>query len=205
MPRVGMQPVTGHNIFYRGLVSFAPFAWGKPRIAAWWQSLANELAELETAAWQVLEARTLANADTTRLDVLGRLLGQPRFSTDNDVYRSVLQGKIAANRSRGLEDDLRRVVRLAAQTSLPITVTHLTPATVLVSLNEPITNAARQALDFLLPKTRAAGVRLGLLVPADANALRFDSSVTPLAVKRIDSSVSPIGAGTGTISSGRNI
>jgi hypothetical protein len=194
MPRVGMQPVTGHSIFYRGLVSLAPPFWSKPRIAAWWQSLANELAELETAAWQVIEARSLANADTERLDVLGRLLGQPRFSTDNEVYRAVLRAKIAANRSRGLEDDVRRVIRLGAQTTVPSTITHHNPATLKIILNQTITDAAFAALAFLLPRTRAAGVGLHILRPIDSSYFIFGSVNDPSLGGDVGSAVSGTGA-----------
>lgn len=152
------------NHFHEGLLKLVPPFWGKPRIAAFLQSFLDRVTDLEDAAWDVLEARTIDNADATRLAVLGRVVGQPNFGWDTETYRAVIRGRIRTARSRALTDDIIEVVRLITQTTLPVRVEHFAPATVWTILTEPApTTNELDALEYLLPKARGAGIRQHLL------------------------------------------
>jgi hypothetical protein len=194
-----LQRNTKH--FFEAIVKLVPPLWGKPRVAALIQSYLDQIQELEDATWEVLDARHVNTATGVHLDTLGAIVGQPRFTSDDDVYRSVIRAKIAANRSKGTTDSLINVVRLAGDVASPVQVTHVGPAVVRITLAEPVDAAGLAALAFILPKARAAGVRLGLLAAVDEDAFVIDDSVSTLATASVlDNSVSPI-AGAGTLSS----
>lgn len=136
-----------------------PF-WGKPRIAALLRAYLRQVQIIEDTVWDVLDRYTITGADTARLDVLGRIVGQPRYWSDDEIYRAVIRGKIRANRSRGLTEDIVEVVQAVTPTDDTVHVEHYSPATAYVWAEAPIADNIATALEFLLPKTRAAGVQL---------------------------------------------
>lgn len=155
--------------FHEALLKLVPPLWGKPRAAALLQAFIDRIQAAEDGVWQVLTIRTIDEADTARLDVLGKVVGQPRFDFSDEEYRAVLRAKIRTNRSRGRTDDIIEVVRLASQTEEPVVVHHFPHATMWTVPGEVLTAAARTALLFLLPKARPAGVRQHLLLlPEDS-------------------------------------
>ena len=155
---MAITPITNH--FNQGLVKLAPWAWGKPRIAAMLRAMLRRVQEIEDTTWEVLEAYTIDGADTARLDVLGKIVGQPRFWGDDDIYRAVIRGKIRANRARGLTDDIIEVVQLVlADGDVDVTVAPMVPATVLVYTASAVDAAHASAFKYLLPKARVAGVQ----------------------------------------------
>jgi hypothetical protein len=193
------------NHFHEGLLKLVPPFWGKPRIAAFLQSFLDRVTDLEDAAWDVLEARTIDNADKTRLEVLGRVVGQPRLGfADDETYRAVIRGKIRTSRSRALSDDIIEVVRLITQTTLPVRIEHFAPATVWTILTEPApTTNELDALEYLLPKARGAGIRQHFLwTPETTGAVwgvsNWSSSTPPPPISFVGASA--IATGTGAIS-----
>jgi hypothetical protein len=93
------------------------------------------------------------------------------------------------------------VVRLAGDVSSPVQVTHVGPAVVRITLTETVDAAGLAALAFILPKARAAGVRLALLAAVDEDAFILDDSASAITGAGIlDNSASAI-AGAGTLSS----
>lgn len=156
-----LEPITDY--FHQGLVEFvAPF-WGKPRMAAMLRSFLNRVQELEDAGWEVLEAFNINTADDARLAVLGRIVGQPNFGWSTETYRSIIRAKIRTNRSKSREDDIVDVIRLAMNSESRIYLQHMSPATVLVWLTDGLDEDHEEALLFLMPKTRAAGVKMQLM------------------------------------------
>lgn len=188
---MALTPITRH--FGEALVKLAPWAWGRPRIAALLQAYINPLQEIETRAWEVLESRDVNTADTARLDVLGKIVGQPRHWSDDEVYRRVIRARTRAQRSRGLTNDIIAVVRVAGSITTPVVVASFSPATATVTLNEPITAEVLTALQFLLPKARAVGVQMHLYRPITEDSLTFGSSVSPGIGGALGSSVSGSG------------
>jgi hypothetical protein len=155
---MALSPITRH--FGEGVVKLIPAFWGKPRIAALLQSFLIPVQELEDVMWQVLAAYKINTADTARLDVLGKIVGQPRFWSNDETYRAVIRAKIRTNRSRGLTTDIVEVVSLVTGTTDPVHVEHYVPATMAVWIETPLEDDIYEALAFFLPKARAAGVSL---------------------------------------------
>jgi len=161
--------------FGEALVKLVPPYWGKPVIAALLRSYINRVQEFEDACFEVMNAFDVNTCDATRLAVLGRVVGQPNFGWSESTYRAVVRAKIATNRSRGTEDDIVNVLRLITGSTAPITITSIVPATMSIEMGEPVSADHLVAMVFLLPKARAAGVRINLITPTEGEA-RWDVS-----------------------------
>jgi hypothetical protein len=82
-----------------------------PRLAALLASYTQEIQELEDAIWAVRIGRFLDNAEGAQLDVIGKLVGEPREGRADNVYRVLITGKIRVNWSLGRPKDVIEVVR----------------------------------------------------------------------------------------------
>lgn len=183
--------------FHQALIALVPPMWGKPRISALLRSYIRQVQILETSIFEVLGAYDVNTCDATRLAVLGRIVGASNLGWDLETYRAVVRARIATNRSHGREDDIINVLRLITGSTAPITITPLVPAAISVEMGEPVSAEHMIAVAFLLPKARAAGIRLNFIAPTEGGLI-LDSSVSPLAAANtFDSSVAPLtGAGT---------
>ncbi|MES2384550.1 MAG: hypothetical protein V4593_08370 [Pseudomonadota bacterium] len=178
------------------MTALIPPLWGKPVVAALLRSYLNRVQGLEDDIFEVLAAFDVNTCDATRLAILGKVVGQANFGWDLETYRNVVRARIAANRSHGLEEDILKVLHLAGGITEHVTITAHAPATLTIALGETITDAAATALDFLLPKTRAAGVQLHLFRPVDdpaaGAALTWGSALDASVGGDLDSTASPI-------------
>ncbi len=158
---MALTPKIDNEHFHEALVKLAMPFWGKPRIAALLQAMVNQVQGFEDEVWEVLERYTLDGADDARLAVLGRIVGQHNAGWTTEEYRAVLRGKIRANSSCGRADDIIEVIVLVMQlTTEVVHVYHYSPATAAVLPASIITSFELEALNFLLPKTRSAGVQV---------------------------------------------
>lgn len=82
---------------------------GLPAFEAWVRSYVDEVQEVEQAIYDVAYYHLIDNATGVRLDVLGRIVGQPRRGQNDDTYRVYITARIAVNKSRGANSDIRRV------------------------------------------------------------------------------------------------
>src|SRR5437870_5119087 len=80
----------------------------KPRLAGLLGSFTAQIQALEDAALGSagLTTLTLANASGIWLDVIGKLVGQPRNGQVDAQYRLFLNARIAVNRSSGTIEDI---------------------------------------------------------------------------------------------------
>lgn len=137
----------------------APPFWGKPFIAAGLLAFIREIQALEDTLWEMLELRTVANADLPRLKVLGRIVGQPRFGLAEEAYRTVIQARALANVSRGRASDVFAVLNvLLGEGSYGLV--EVGNATLFLTALGPVTAAQAAMVELILPDTRAAGVGL---------------------------------------------
>jgi hypothetical protein len=146
----------------------APPFWGKPNVA--WVLLAfiRELQTLEDNFWDILESRTLENADLTRLKVLGKLVGQPRHGFDTEDYRILIEARALANVSRGRASDLLAVLNLLLGEG-DYVLTAVGNATLHLTALQPIDANGVAMVAEILPDTRAAGVGLQFLYSDSAD------------------------------------
>jgi hypothetical protein len=131
------------------------------------------LVNLTTAEHQAIEDALWADFSTTiaastgaQLDVLGKIVGQPREGRDDPTYRLWAKARVKVNRSGGTAPDIIGIF-LALCPGATLRLTEGTGAFVLTVSGVPVTNAP--ALVTLLRIARAAGVR-GLLDTTNATA-----------------------------------
>lgn len=75
-------------------------------------TLITPFQSLETALQQLLTERSIDTAVGAQLDVIGRIVGQPRNSLDDDTYRRYCRARIATSRSNGTVQDVITVTDL---------------------------------------------------------------------------------------------
>ena len=98
----------------------AQFRSPKPVLHGMIRSYVEQLQELEDVLWDVINHRLLdpapgetVGAEGVQLDVLGKIVGQPRLGLSDVAYRSAIRLKVRVNRSRGSSEDLIEILRLA--------------------------------------------------------------------------------------------
>ena len=176
-------PVTLERIerhFGEAIVKLVPSFWGKPVIAAILRSYINRVQEFEDDCFAVMNAFDIRTCDATRLAILGKVVGQPNLGWDTETYRAVVRAKIATNRSHGRENDLVNVLRLilGSPAGLTVDVRHSAPATVRVQPSEHVDATHMPAVAYLLPKARAAGVKMHFFNPPAGTGLTWASAVS---------------------------
>jgi hypothetical protein len=83
---------------------------GLPRWAALWRSYSVQGQELEDVFWDIFLAFLIDSAVQSRLEALGRIVGQPRRGAADNEYRVYVKARIAVNRSHGRIPDLLRLL-----------------------------------------------------------------------------------------------
>jgi hypothetical protein len=85
----------------------------KPLLGALLTSYLKEVQQIENALIQLLNERLPDTATSTAvLDILGRIVGQPRSGRDNDTYRLWIKARIAVNRGSGTIPELNNILQL---------------------------------------------------------------------------------------------
>lgn len=74
--------------------------------------IGRQVQELEDAAQGVLTARSIDNATYEQLEVIGRILKEPRDGADDADYRVRLRAKIRVLRSSGAAPELLHIFKL---------------------------------------------------------------------------------------------
>lgn len=152
----------------------APPFWGKPVVAALLSGFQREVQTTEDTLWQIMELRTLANADMTRLKVLGKLVGQPRLTFELEQYRIMIEARALANVSQGRGSDLLAVLNLVLGLGDYVLIA-AGNATLLLTALQPVDDVGLAMVVEVLPDTRAGGVGLQFLFSdaAAADVFRF--------------------------------
>lgn len=134
--------------------------------------------DIENAGQQLMVYRFVDSAVGVQLDVLGRLVGQPRGGLDDDTYRRYIRARIAANKSEGQFEDIINVTDLVVyEDEAYIVVTNEGTATVRLFVTDiAITDALGAVIHAFALDTKSAGVRIVTqwAQSAPANVFQFD-------------------------------
>jgi hypothetical protein len=112
-----------------------------------------------------------------QLDVIGRIVGQPRGGISDEVYRPYLRARIRTNRSSGSPDDLYAVFVALFGVTGSATILPAPPAGLIFRVDNPGLSVAEDAALFaFLRAAKDGGVRLYIETqPADdAHTFCFD-------------------------------
>jgi hypothetical protein len=139
----------------------------REKFGAWLASYLKGLQTIEAATWEVILERLLTDAVGVQLDMLGKIVGEPRWTSDDDEYRISIFARIAVNSSNGRYQDIETVAALVLRVGDTDAAFHPEehfPATIFVVADEPIENDPNRAVLYL-DKARGAGIRLQLIYP----------------------------------------
>lgn len=136
---------------------------------------------IENAFQQLLVGRTLDAAEGVQLDIIGKIVGQPRGGLDDELYRRILRARIAANFSDGNVPDMLRVVKLVINddaTSYVHFQNHEFATQVVEIEAVAVSDALATLLMSLVLDSQAAGVRTIVIYGAEppANWFRWDTA-----------------------------
>lgn len=139
---------------------------GKPNIEALLRILVDPAQDLEDVFWTLAYERTLAKALELGLDsiidLIGKIVGEPRDGKTNEDYARFIQARITARRSSGLTETLIKVAKLIINDSAAtIYVQNRGNATVEVAVLDIATDddLAELLLNFMRSVV-SAGVRV---------------------------------------------
>ncbi len=132
------------------------------RMSKFLTAVAGSIQSVEDALQQLYTERRIDTAVATQLDVLGRIVGQPRLGLSDSDYRRHVRARIATNRSNGSAEDIIKITRLVLDDDdVYIHVEQQQVATVVVDLRDtPVAYALAQIVRDFLTDGVSAGVRL---------------------------------------------
>ncbi len=167
----------------------------KPRLAALLAILIKPIQELEGVFWDLKIKRTLDEAEGAQLDLIGRILLEPRGPLDDEDYRAVLRVKITVLRSSGRAPELMHICEIL--TGNEYRLTEFFPAAILVDIfTTPLFDP--RLIKRFLQQAKSAGVRIDLGF-GGANTIRWSSTIGGGGYGRVASTLS--GGGLGAIGS----
>lgn len=153
---------------------------GKPKLEALSNAFAARIQGIEDALWQLFTERWIDSAVGAQLDVVGKILVQPRdsLSATDEEYRAQLRAKVKVLTSSGTVENLYTVVRLLHPTaSFAFTATY--PAGFyLRQYGLAITSTMAQILAAFIRLTRGGGIRGTFLwqESAESDVFKMDTS-----------------------------
>jgi hypothetical protein len=129
----------------------------QPRISALLAAWTAEVQALELAFWDLLTKRSPATAEGAVLDLLGKVVGQPRDGRTDEQYRLWIAARVLVNQSSGLAGQL---IALAAKLcQVPIRIEDHYPAAFTLHAMGPIIGADGVEIAKLIVLAKAAGVQ----------------------------------------------
>jgi hypothetical protein len=133
----------------------------------WCEVLGQQAQDAEDAVQTLNDLLNIDVAEGVQLDVIGRIVGQPRLGLDDATYRTTIRARIQTNASDGSPEDIYPVIRAlfpeySAFTYLVITTSNIGVKAFSLRIDATISRAAAlRALSFL-SDAKEAGAR-GLL------------------------------------------
>jgi hypothetical protein len=135
--------------------------------------------DIEDALQQLKAERFVDTAVGSQLDIIGRIVGQPREGLVDDDYRRYIRARIAANSSSGITEDILTVAFLVVYDEVAdLTLTQEGIATARLEVENLEVTADLGAILFKFVQLAAsAGVRIVVQwgESAPASMFRFDS------------------------------
>lgn len=150
----------------------------KPRFEALQASYVRQLQDVEDCAWSIIEAFFLDTADEPRLEILGRIVGQPRRGETLATYRLLVGARIKVNRSDGQSADIIEIAQLLLP-AIALEYQEYQPAafqlralSVLAADPDPVRVAS------MLREAKGGGIGYAFLWPTTATPFTFATSTS---------------------------
>jgi hypothetical protein len=142
----------------------------KPRLGAWLRSLLRQCQLFEDAVYDVIVKRLIDNAEAEQLNVIGRVVGEPRRGREDAIYRLFIRARIRINRSMGAAKDVLDVLQIIAPE--PALFDETPPAS--MSIEFAVPPAQDPSLLYgMLRDTKAGGVGLTMVAATTVSNMQF--------------------------------
>jgi hypothetical protein len=141
------------------------------------RAVAAQAQAVEDALWDALVLRRLDQAEGTRLDVIGRIVGQPREGRSDAEYLLWLRARMLINQSSGRAEDIISVLHALLQGSSGIVLEEQFPAGLVVRVDSGATISPTTSAS-ILNLVKAGGVRaiLESATTIDTTSFAFDDN-----------------------------
>ena len=172
----------------------------KPVIAEILCSYVQPLNDVEAAFCQLLDERHIDVAIGAQLDVIGRLVGEPRQNKTDDAYRVFLRVRLLVLQSDGKREQLLAILRrIFPDTGIAIDVRPLPPAGVAYSVITTTSPIDAAEVGSILDDAKGGGVLLHYVhtnnLQEPATTFVFGAGTSPTASTRGFSSLTSPGGG----------
>lgn len=159
-----MAVVHNTKVTASGLARLLSQFQGKPRLTALLSAFLDECQEVEDALYDVYYQRALQNgvAVGDLLAKLGKIVGQGSEGLSDAIYRTLIQARIAANRSRGTKPDLLNMLTLLIPSTV-IEAWTMPPASFYVEPLGPISFSPYLIVNSFLRMAISAGVAVSFV------------------------------------------
>lgn len=149
---------------------------GKPTLEAYLSSFITQLQELEAAAFDVIDVTDVDSNEGEQLDLVGRIVGQPRGGRDDAAYQQWIKARVHVNKGSGTGNDLLIVAGLTVPVANSYTMTESFPQEVEIWLSGAIDNAVADSIRQILGETKLGGVRLQVGWYVDEDTFQFSTT-----------------------------
>lgn len=142
----------------------------RPIFLAWLASYLRQVQLLEDATYDVIVSRFLDRATNAQLELIGKIVGEPRLGRDDDLYRIFVAARIRINRSFGRYRDVLDVYNIISST--PKILVEMAPARLFLQLLD-VPSIDPVLILGMLRDTKAGGVGLSMISPTAAPSKQF--------------------------------
>lgn len=128
------------------------------------KDLTLNIQKLEDALWGLNTLRNINTAIGAQLDGLGSIVGMPRNTTDDDIYRLEIRAKIVKNVSEGTAERLIAVYKYMTEASV-VDYSDAWPMSVFMMSDgiSPVALTDANLIYSLVKAAAAGGVKIGAL------------------------------------------
>jgi len=133
----------------------------KPDLEALARIYLRQLQDVEDALFEIILERDLDNAVGVQLETIGKIVKQPRTTSDDDAFRVAIRARIAINLSNGTVADLIKVANLLLlEYGETYFVREEPPAQLRITITDPLQSSTAELIHGLLEAADLGGVRL---------------------------------------------
>lgn len=151
---------------------------GKVKIEALAKILGNQIQDLENAIFQIIAITDLGTVTGIQLDLLGKIVNQPRNGQVDETYRLFLRARILVNVSKGTVEEIIAILTLLISGSPTIEFIE-PPDTDPASFQITVTSALPADADGFVISTMAIQARSpgigGTIFTRRSPTFRFDT------------------------------